>query len=123
MTKDSLENRLREKVASVPPRPGFETRIQAMARESHAPRKRPLLVRLALPALALFVLAVLFSPKKKPTMNPNVAASPSTTKSPDKFQEPVAREYQGLKNDAQWTMSLFRNSLPSIPISKKEKRE
>ena len=48
MTTKSLENRLREKIVTDPPRPGFETRVQAMARERFAPERKLFIHRYAM---------------------------------------------------------------------------
>ncbi len=126
MKTNSLEQRLREKIPTETPRPGFETRIQAMAREPHVPEKKPLLRRLAVPALALIAIAAVFSPKgKTPKQNVVVTPTPVEELTEDsaltKIEQPVQREIQGLKNDAKWTMGLFQKALPSISVKKKEK--
>jgi len=123
MNQDPLEKRLREKLPAIPPRPGFETRLQAMAREPSLSKKSGLLRHLALPALALVVITFIFATREKPqATSPVVKQSPANT-TPAGLEEPVSREYRGLKNDAQWTMSLFRNTLPSMPVSKKRTEE
>jgi len=117
MKNETLEQRLREKLPAPAPRPGFETRIQAMAREPSLRKKSGLLRLLALPALALIVAALILLPRDEPAPQA-VVEVPDTPPAPVvRLEEPVSREYQGLKNDAQWTLSLFRNTLPSIPLA------
>lgn len=124
-----LEERLREKIATETPRPGFETRIQAMAREPYVPEKRSLFRRLAVPALALLAIGIVISPKDQKTSDQPVVTQPDPVEAPieettmTKIEEPVQKEIKGLKNDAQWTMSLFKKALPSIPIEKKQGQE
>ena len=72
MNTYSLEPRLREKITTEIPRPGFETRIQAMAREPFIPDEKGLTRRFALPALAVLAIGVVLSPKDEPTQQPLV---------------------------------------------------
>lgn len=121
MTPDQLEQRLREKLPTATPRPGFETRLQALAREPRQPAGKRWLSHLVLPALVLPALALLvvisaIAPKKDhPTAAPDIATTPQSPAPVVKIEEPVTREYEGLKNDARWTMSLVRSTFPSIP--------
>lgn len=126
MTQDQLEQRLREKLPAVTPRPGFEPRIQALAREPYEPKRSSLLVRFALPAVALVALLLVFAPKDKPTQAPKVVevSAPDTGSTAlAVLKAPVTREYEGIKKDAQWTMSLFSSAIPSIPVSIMKERE
>lgn len=121
-----LENRLREKVPTASPRPGFETRIQAMAREPYVPEKKSLARRIALPALAILAIGIVISPKNKPTESPTVTQpvpveAPAKETTMARIEEPVQKEIEGLKKDAKWTMSLFKKALPSISLKKLEK--
>ncbi|MFT6863052.1 MAG: hypothetical protein ACJAVK_001613 [Akkermansiaceae bacterium] len=128
MNTNSFENRLRVQIKTAIPRPGFETRIQAMAREPYAPEKKSLVRRFVVPALAVLAIAIVVSPKDKPA-EPAIVAKPEPLKRPieetvmTKIEEPVQKEIEGLKNDAKWTLSLFKKALPSIPVGKKEKKE
>lgn len=122
MTPDQLDQRLREKLPAVSPRPGFETRLQALAREPDQPKKASLRARLALPALALVILALIFvpTPNKQPASAPSLVDSNPNPAPRPKIEGPVSREYEGLKNDARWTLSLVRSTVPSIPVSMKK---
>lgn len=125
MTTQLLEQRLREKFATETPRPGFETRIQAMAREPYVPEKKSLMRRVAVPALAVVAIGAVLNPKDKSPQQP-IAATPAPVIEPIEepamaaIEEPVQREIQGLKNDAKWTMGLFQKALPSLPVKKDE---
>lgn len=128
MTTDPLELRLREKFTTETPRPGFETRIQAMAREPYVPEKKSLTRRFALPALAILAIGAVLNSKKEPTQQPLVVTPPPITEpaeetSLSKIEEPMQREIQGLKNDAAWTMGLFQKALPSISVEKKDAKK
>ena len=128
MTPPSLEDRLRVKITTASPRPGFETRIQAMAREPYVPEKKSLTRRIAMPALAILAIGVALSPKDKPknkpiVVTPDPIVEPTGETALTKIEEPVQREIQGLKNDAKWTMGLFKKALPSIPVGKKTEEE
>jgi hypothetical protein len=123
MNIQALENRLREKIVTETPRPGFETRIQAMAREPFSPEKKGFIRRFAVPAMAVLAIVVVISPKDKPDGQP-VAKAPAPVRNTDEQvagiteEAPVQREIRGLKNDAKRTVSLFQKALPSIPVSK-----
>ncbi len=128
MTTKSLENRLREKILTAPPRPGFEMRVQAMARERLAPEKKLFIHRYAIPAMAIIAIFIIIAPKENPTPQ-TLAKTPEAIK-PSKNtiletagETGVQREIQGLKNDAQRAISLFRKALPSIPVRKKNNKE
>ncbi|MGB0143316.1 MAG: hypothetical protein ACPGJR_07465 [Akkermansiaceae bacterium] len=119
MTQDYLEQRLREKLPAISPRPGFETRIQALAREPHEPKRKSLFTKLALPAVALVVLVLVLAPREDPAPAPTVVEQTTPEPEPSPIaalKEPVTREYEGLKKDAQWTLGLFRSALPSVPV-------
>lgn len=128
MTTQLLEQRLREKIPTETPRPGFETRIQAMAREPYVPEKKSLARRLAVPALAVIAIGAVLNPGGKSKPAP-VAATPDPVVEPVEepamtaIEEPVQREIQGLKNDAKWTMGLFQKALPSLPVKKEEEKK
>lgn len=128
MITKSLENRLREEIVTETPRPGFETRIQAMARERLVPEKKTLIRRFAIPVMAIIAIFVIIAPKEKPT-SPTFAKTPQTANFPEKTiveitgEAPIQREIQGLKNDAQRAMNLFKKALPSIPVRKREKND
>lgn len=125
MNTEMLENRLREKIVTEAPRPGFETRIQAMAREPYTPEKKGLIRRFAVPVMAVLAILIVIAPKNR-TPKPAVTEGPEQQDKPiEKVAEvqtpaPVEREIQGLKNDAKWTMSLFQKALPSLPVQKKK---
>jgi hypothetical protein len=119
MNQDRLEQRLREKLPATSPRPGFETRIQALAREPFESKRKPLFALLALPAVALAAVILVLIPRDEPAPTPAVVEVkiPEPELSPIAvIREPVTREYEGLKKDAEWTLGLFRNALPSIPV-------
>ena len=119
MTQDSLEQRLQEKLPANLPSPGFETRIQALAREPYEIKRKPFLAKLALPAVALVALVLVFAPKDDPTPAPVIFdQSTPNPKTPPivALEEPLTREYEGLKKDAEWTLGLFRSALPTIPV-------
>ena len=128
MTTKSLENRLREKIVTDPPRPGFETRVQAMARERFAPERKLFIHRYAIPVMAIIAIFVIIAPKEKPS-TPTLAKTPEAIKpSTDTILETteetgVQREIRGLKNDAHRAISLFKKALPSIPVRKKNNKE
>jgi hypothetical protein len=128
MTTQTLETRLREKIVTETPRPGFETRIQAMAREPFAPEKKGFIRRFAVPAMAVLAIFVVIAPGDKPsgqavTVAP-IAVEPTNVAITESINEaPVQREIRGLKNDARRTMSLFQKALPSFPIRKKQQEE
>lgn len=121
MTPEQLEQRLREKLPTATPRPGFETRVQALAREPHEPKGMPLLAKLVLPAAALVAVIVVLVPKEKPVPTPTTVVETTPDPEPSAIaalSEPMTREYEGLKKDAEWTMSLFRSALPSVPAKR-----
>lgn len=128
MNIQDLENRLREKIVTEIPRPGFETRIQAMTREPFAPEKKGFFRRFVVPAMAVLAIFVVIAPKEKPA-GEVVAQTPDPVELKEEAitatrgEAPVQREIQGLKNDARRTMSLFQKALPSIPVRKKVGRE
>ncbi|MDA7865826.1 hypothetical protein OAE72_01835 [Akkermansiaceae bacterium] len=128
MTTQTLETRLREKIVTETPRPGFETRIQAMAREPFAPEKKGFIRRFAVPAMAVLAIFVVIAPGGKPSGEAvsvaPIAVEPTNVAITESINEaPVQREIRGLKNDARRTMSLFQKALPSFPISKKQQEE
>lgn len=125
MTTQALENRLREKIVTESPRPGFETRIQTIAREPRSQEKKSFIRRFAAPAMAVLAIFVIIAPKDNPASQTIAIAN----EVPELTEEAVAvsskvvsvqHEIQGLKNDAQRTMSLFKKALPSIPTRKKQ---
>ena len=128
MNIKALENRLREKIVTETPRPGFETRIQAMAREPFATERTEFFRRFAVPAMALFTIFIVISPKENPDGQP-VTKAPDPVKNTDEQAAWIAeealvqREIRGLKNDAKRTVSLFQNALPSLPTRKKQEKE
>ena len=122
MTQDTLEKRLREKVPVATPHPGLETRIQARARTTSAAEQKPHVRHLVFPALAVLTFSAIifiptFLPRNEPTHQSPVTSQPASLPPSSQFQEPVRREYEGLKKDAQWTMSLVRDTVPSLPVS------
>ncbi len=128
MNIQALENRLREKIVTETPRPGFETRIQAMAREPFTPEKKGFIRRFTVPAMAVFAIFIVIAPKDKPA-GPAISKTPAPVEATEGSvtgateQAPVQREIQGLKNDAARTMSLFQKALPSLPTRKKQEEE
>ena len=128
MTTQTLETRLREKIVTETPRPGFEKRIQAMAREPFAPEKTGFIRRFAVPAMAVLSIFVVIAPGRKPpgqaiTVGPRVVDPTNVAITESINEAPVQREIQGLKNDARRTMSLFQKALPSFTIRKKQQEE
>jgi hypothetical protein len=125
MTPEQLEQRLREKLPAATPRPGFETRLQALAREPYESKRKPGLARLVLPAMALVALSLILLPKDPTSSGPTVVAPPpEPAPSPiAALKEPVTREYEGLKKDAEWTLALFRSALPSVPAMRNPRGE
>ena len=133
MNTEQLETLLRAKVETEPPRPGFETRIQALSREPYETKQKRSRRWLAVPTLAAvtFVL-VLSKPKDDPGPAvveaqdpvPVVEAQPEESLT---FIEdtPVHREIEAVKSDAERTMSFLSRSLPSLSLTKqkKEKKE
>ncbi len=125
MKKDQLESLLRAPVEAAIPRPGFETRIQALSREPIEAKKksRPWI---AIPAFAAITLGLVLSrPNDKPAPAVVVAPAPVVEEKdePLGFIEDTAlyREIVAVKSDAEKTMSFLSRSLPSLSLTKKKK--
>lgn len=125
MNKDQLEPLLRAQVETAVPRPGFETRIQALSREPFEEKKKRR-TWVAIPAMAAIALGLIISrPEDKPA--PAVAdvvepIAPETEDSLSFIEDtPVHREIEAVKSDAEKTMSFLERSLPSLSLTKKKK--
>jgi hypothetical protein len=128
MNNEILEQRLRQPLKKATPRPGFESRLQAMARHELKPTRSDRVrsrLWLALPAFALlFLLAIITAPKQDQT--PPVARAPAPIKEEQPaftLIEPTALkdEARGIENDARRTADFLFKAMPSISITKKEK--
>ena len=127
MNTEQLESLLRAKVETEPPRPGFETRIQALSREPFEKKKKSR-ARYALPTMAAVALGLILSkPKDNPA--PAVVDIPDPVPIEVETEEslsfiddtPVHREVEAVKSDAEKAMNFLSRSLPSISLTKKEK--
>ena len=131
MKKDQLESFLRAPVEAAIPRPGFETRIQALSREPFKARKKSR-SWIAIPAFAAITLGLVLSrPNDKPA--PAVVVAPAIVVAPapvvEEKDEPLGfiedtalyREIVAVKSDAEKTMSFLSRSLPSLSLTKKKK--
>lgn len=121
MTPQELEQRLREKVPSPHPRPGFECRLQALASQPEKTTPRSRLPLFALPVVPIIALAVVLLPEDPPAPAPVVITTPpAPAPSPIAIlREPVTREVVGLKKDAEWALSHFQSALPSVASLRK----
>lgn len=132
MNTESLERLLREKVPTDQPRPGFETRLQALAREPALARKRSyrglLGLGLGFAALTLTVLTLSDSNRKP---SPSIAEiPPPRTSAPlpsdgnglalfgqaPRAESPVSKEIADLKKDARSAFTFLSDSVPSMPV-------
>ncbi len=117
MNQEHLENLLREKSPTEKPRPGFETRIQALAREPREPRKATFnFAWLALPGLAAVVITLIMlrtAPAKAPPLVSIPTVQPSKV-TQAVAESPMHREVDGLKNDTRRVLALFQRQVPSI---------
>ena len=125
MKKDQLESLLRAPVEAAIPRPGFETRIQALSREPFKAKKKSR-SWIAIPAFAAITLGLVLSrPNDKPAPAVVVAPAPVVEEKdePLGFIEDTAlyREIVAVKSDAEKTMSFLSRSLPSLSLTKKKK--
>ena len=127
MNTEQLESLLRAKVETEPPRPGFETRIQALSREPFEKKKKSR-ARYALPTMAAVALGLILS-KPKDNLAPAVVDIPDPVPVEVETEEslsfiddtPVHREVEAVKSDAEKAMNFLSRSLPSISLTKKEK--
>jgi hypothetical protein len=125
MNKDQLETLLRAQVETAPPRPGFETRIQALSREPFEAKKKPR-SWIAIPALAAITLGLILSkPTDAPSPRVVQVVEPVSPEKEDSLSfiedSPVHRELEAVKSDAEKTMSFLSRSLPSLSLTKKKK--
>ena len=125
MKKDQLESFLRAPVEAAIPRPGFETRIQALSRESFEAKKKNR-SWIAIAAFAAITMGFFLSrPDDKPAPAVVVAPAPVVEEKdkPLNFIEDTAvyREIEAVKSDAEKTMSFLSRSLPSLSLTKKKK--
>jgi len=125
MNKEQLETLLRSPVEAALPRPGFETRIQALSREPfEAKRKRRTWI--AIPTFAALTLGlVLSTPDDKPASIVVETPTPDVEQTDESlsFIEDTAvhREIEAVKSDAEKTMSFLERSLPSLSLTRKKK--
>lgn len=132
MNTESLERLLREKVPTEEPRPGFETRLQALAREPILARKRAyrgvLGFGVSLVASILTVMTLSDSNRQPAPPVVNVPA-PQTIASllsggtglalfghATRPESPVRREIADLKKDARSVFDFLSESVPSMPV-------
>lgn len=131
MNTEQLETLLRAQVETAPPRPGFETRIQALSREPYETKGRKSRRWLAVPALAALTFVLLLSkPKDEPApavveVKDPVPAEIETADESLSFIDdtPVHREIEAVKSDAERTMNFLSRSLPSLSLTKKKEKE
>lgn len=129
MNRDSLESLLREKIAVGKPRPGFETRIQAMAREPFTEEESHLARWIGGISLAA-VAIVLALPRSPQTPAPTgttpalvelptspAAEQPAISLTKGSVEEPVIREIEGIKSDAKRAFDFLSNAVPSLTKS------
>ncbi|YCM43809.1 hypothetical protein V2O64_21100 [Verrucomicrobiaceae bacterium 227] len=121
MNTESLEKLLREKVATESPRPGFETRIQAMAREPRVMENHRSYRGLAGLGLSLAALALVISlpeqPKPSSPALVEIAPAPVETKiaiAETKVETPVQKEIEGMKSDARRAFDFLSGTVPSM---------
>lgn len=125
MKKDQLESFLRAPVEAAIPRPGFETRIQALSREPFEAKKRGR-SWIAIPAFAAITLGLFLSrPNDKPAPAVVVAPAPVVEEKDESLSfiedSSVYREIEAVKSDAEKTISFLSRSLPSLSLTKKKK--
>jgi hypothetical protein len=125
MKKDQLESLLRAPVEAAIPRPGFETRIQALSREPFEAKKKNR-SWIAIPAFAAITLGLVLSRSNDKPAPAVVVAPPPVVEEKDEslsFIEDTAvyREIEAVKSDAEKTMSFLSRSLPSLSLTKKKK--
>jgi len=119
MNPESLENLLREKIVTEKPRPGFETRIQAMAREPRIMAKRRSDRWMAGLALAAVVLVVSLPKQPKSPLPATVDATPpqmeiKVAATKIKEETPVHKEIEGMKSDARRAFDFLSDTIPSL---------
>lgn len=120
MKDQELNARLRRRVPVTPPRPGFEARLRATARESlessetRRPSLFPVWSALAL-ALVLF-LTLLWQVRPREEKAPVTRLPKFKPVSTARFREPVRNEYDALRNEARFSLSLVRSAIPSLPL-------
>jgi hypothetical protein len=128
MNNEILEQRLRQPLEKATPRPGFETRLQAMAHHELKPTRSDRVrsrLWLTLPTFALlFLLAIIAAPEKDQI--PPVAKAPApivevqpafTLIKPSALKD----EARGIENDARRTADFLFKAMPSISFTKKER--
>ena len=125
MKKDQLEPLLRAPVETAIPRPGFETRIQALSREPYEAKKKSR-SWIAIPTFAAITLGLVLSkPNDEPTPSVVETSDPVVEEKDESlsFIEDTAvhREIEAVKSDAEKTMSFLERSLPSLSLTKKKK--
>ncbi|MDB4296179.1 hypothetical protein N9940_01135 [bacterium] len=126
MNREILEQRLRQPLEKAQPRPGFETRLQAMVHHELKPTRQLKRSRLwlAVPAfVALFLLLLIADPEKRTT-------APVAQVPPEPVEEKVTlvvsensalhQEARGFEKDAKRTADFLFKAMPSISISKQK---
>lgn len=128
MNPNSLEKILREKIATEKPRPGFETRIQAMAREPYTADENHRFRWIAGVSVAAVALLVTFPrtphspqpelPGKLVEITPSPTTESALVVASDSVKEPVSREIEGIKSDARRAFDFLSNAVPSMTKAK-----
>jgi hypothetical protein len=117
MKTESLENLLREKIATEKPRPGFETRIQAMAREPRVMEKRRGYLWLTGLGIAALAVMALMPREEKPSSTLAGPLSPPELKvalTETRLETPVQKEIEGMKSDARRAFDFLSSTVPSL---------
>lgn len=118
MKTESLENLLREKIATEKPRPGFETRIQAMAREPRVMEKRRGYLWLAGLGMTAVAMVALFPKEQKSSPSTMAHTAPpaelKTALTETRRETMVQKEIEGMKSDARRAFDFLSNTVPSL---------
>ncbi|MEJ6582194.1 MAG: hypothetical protein QNL68_20620 [Akkermansiaceae bacterium] len=119
MNTDSLERLLREKIATEKPRPGFETRIQAMARESRSMEEHRSYRWLVGFGIAAVALVASLPKESKPVLPETVETTPpleatQVALTEIKTETSVQKEIEGMKSDARRALYFLSNTVPSL---------
>ena len=119
MNTETLEKLLREKIAVETPRPGFETRIQAMARETRSMENRRSYRWIAGLGIAAVALVASLPKEPKPAPPAMVEATPPPAQSTlaiteTKSASTVQKEIEGIKSDARRAFDVLSNTMPSL---------
>lgn len=120
MKDQELNARLHRRVPVTPPRPGFEARLRATARESleSSETRRPSLLPVwsALALVLVLFLTLLWQFRPREEKAPVTRLPKFKPVSTARFREPVRNEYDALRNEARFSLSLVRGTLPSLPL-------